>query len=226
MKKAVVILWAVLTFFSVVSAAPDQTKGVHLDGMYTDHILGTLYDAETKTHTLTVNTSGGYVDDPIFAQFMHIEGDSTVIDAIGNYSDAVTTFIIKPPAGTVFYITKMLVSYKDTGSFDTEDYGNGINLTNGLSFWYRIDGVNVSPAFEPPFYVTSNSDWATLCPDTRVDTYGSGNEQLNARFIFTQSGKFLKLDGNKGEEFVLYLNDDFTGLLSHKFLFKGYKVVE
>ena len=70
--------------------------------------------------------------------------------------------------------------------------------------------------------VLTNPDWATICYDARVDDYGSGDGQLTARFTFLNTGKFMELVGDDGDEFAIYFNDDFTTLNSHRFMVQGY----
>lgn len=214
-----------ILFMALSSAVSGD--GIYLRGMKSGTTLQTVYDDSLKQHILQVVE--GYIDSPIYAYFMHLEGDSTVIDAIGDYSDAglgKQAFIVKPPPGVVYYIARMIVSYKDDGDFDSGYYGNRVALLNGLDFWYRINGVNVLPSFRPPFYIKTNTDWAAICYDSRVDTYGQGENQLTARFSFSRFGKYIRLDGDVGEEFVVYVHDDFTGLNAHKFLLQGFLQVK
>lgn len=220
MKKIILIL--VIGLLTNLWAR-DNTKGVHLDGMYSDHILKTQYTDSTKEHTLY--TSEVYKDKPIFAIYYTKNFDGTTINGIGNYSDAgegKTAFGIKPNPGEIYRVARLIISYKDDGVFDSGDYGNSITLTNGISGWFRQDGEDILPFTIPLQPITNNSDWAGVCYDTRVDTYGQGASQLTARWTFTRFGKFIELHGDTGDELVIYLHDDFTGLITHRFLAQGY----
>lgn len=177
------------------------------------------------TESLATKSSVDYEDKVLLFKFMTKENDGVTVDAIEDYSDAgegKTAFIIKPKAGEIYRIARLIVSYKDSGSFDSGGYGNGISLINGVEGWFRKDGVDLIPAFDPQFPIKKNPDWATICYDTRVDSYGSGEEQLSARFTFLKTGKYMELVGDNGDEFVLYFNDDFTGLNSQKLIVQGY----
>lgn len=200
-------------------------SSIHLRGMGAGQTLQTEYNPATKQHTVVVNASEGYVDKPLMAKFLTQENDGVTVNANGNYSDGglgKTAFILKPKPGEVFMVARMIVSVKDTGSFDSGSYGNGVALVNGLTSFFRQDGVDVLPAFDPQFPIKTNVDWAAVCYDARPDSYGSGDEQLVARFTFTKYGKFVRLDGSTGDEFVIYCNDDMSPLVRQLFLMQGY----
>lgn len=236
MKKLTIILLILLVTggATIVGAQANQTKGVHLEGMYSGHILATEFVDSTKTHTLkTVGDPTGepqpvteaYEDKVLMYKFLHREDDSTIIEATGDYSDAgmgKTAYILKPKPGEVIMVARMIISYRDNGTFDSGSYGNGITLTNGITSYFRRDGVDIYQGLDPNVPLLKNPGWAALCYDSRVDSYGSGEAQLSARFTFTTTGKYIRLDGNLGDEYVLYFHDNSTGLNSQSFLMQGY----
>lgn len=224
MKKIFAIM--ILLVLSLCTTTMSR-NGVRLDGMQFDEVLKTDYIDSTKVHTLVVESSvsQSYEDRVLLFKFLHMNGDSTVIDATGNYSDnslGKTAFIIKPKAGEVMMISRMIVSYSDDGAFDSGTYGNNIVLTNGITSYFRRYGVDVYAGLDPNLPITKNTGWAGLCYDVRVDDFGQGEVQLSSRFTFFATGKYIRLDGDLGDEYVLYFHDDFSGLNSHRFLMQGY----
>ena len=234
MKTITLLLSITLLQCFTVRAQADKNLGVHLEGMYSGQVLSTDYADSTGVHTLytapapmaeptpTVNT---YVDKVLLYKFLHLEGDSTVVDAVGNYSDAglgKTAFIIKPKPGEIIMIARMIISYTDDGAFDSGSYGNNITLTNGITSYFRQNGIDVYQGLDPNIPIMKNPGWAALCYDSRIDDYGQGEVQLSARFTFTTTGKYIRLNGDTGDEYVLYFHDDFTGLNRQSFLMQGY----
>ena len=158
-------------------------------------------------------------------QYLDTTGDGTgIIAATGNYSDAgdgLTKFFCAPPAGTQLIVHRMVVSIEDVGSMDSGAYGNNITLTNGIELHVDQDGTSIKEltAGDP---IITNADWAHLCYDLNVFTFGQGNEHLGIRWTFTKSGSPIFLDGNKNQALAIYLNDNFTGLVDQKFQVQGY----
>ena len=145
--------------------------------------------------------------------------------AIGDYSDTgmgQTDFYIEALSGEKLAVARVIIHVVDSGSFDSGSYGNAITLTNGIKFIYRRNGVefDVSDGFP----IKTNVDWGRFCYDVSVSTYGQGNEALNARWTFSKYGNPLVLDS--GDSLILRLNDDFSGLVEHTFLFEGVHIGE
>ncbi len=142
-----------------------------------------------------------------------------------DYSDSgigVTDFRITAPTGYWVALYRMLVTVRDFGMFDSGSYGNGITLTNGIHF---VNGVG--DGSRPDFIVSEgvpikvNPDWGAYCYDTRLSSYGTGNEQLAARWTFAKAGRPAILDGDIGEFTAIRVNDDLSGLVGHYFNIQG-----
>ncbi len=160
---------------------------------------------------------------PLFRLLDDVGDGSGVKNAVGDYSTTAKKFIIKPAVNQKFFLARMMIHITDGGALDSGSYGNGITLTNGIeikvtdSQGYKIDITEGIP-------ILKNPDWARLCYDMNRSNYGTGDETLNARFTFLKSGVYLVLDGNKGEQFEVDLNDDFSGLVEHYFQVQGFIV--
>lgn len=161
---------------------------------------------------------------PIFRYLDTVGDGSGTKEAIGNYSDAgdgVTEFKITPAAGEIFEINRMIISLSDVGSLDSDSYGNGITLTNGISVVLGNDtGVLYTLTNGDP--IKTNSNWGHLCYDVNVLEFGQGNEHLVVRWTFTKGyGGPFTLDGDHGDYLAVILNDSFVGLTEHRFHVQG-----
>ena len=155
-------------------------------------------------------------------RYLDTDGDGTgTKNAVGNYSGAVEEFKIVPAAGETFYLSRIMVSVTDAGSFDSGSYGNNITLTNGISLKLKNTGdptIDITDGVP----IITNSDWCRLAgPDVSVMSWGSGDEQMVVRFTFTKAGQALKLSGDDGASFCVELNDDFSNLVSQYFMVQG-----
>lgn len=157
------------------------------------------------------------------SHFASQDGSGVTLSAIGNYSDGglgVTHFIVQPPADEVWRISRMHVQVRDTGVLDSGLYGDGITLTNGISLFHNSEQHATNVLTPRP--VTTNGGWGEYCYDVSRTNFGGGDEFLQVRWTFRNSGTRLRLDGSLGDQLVVELNDDFSGLVDHTFLFKGF----
>lgn len=143
-------------------------------------------------------------------------------DANKDYSVTPAEFVLAPPVGSVWNIARLLFFLEDFGSLDADKYGNGLVLTNGVTIQVkRGDTVLCNLTNSQP--IKSNSHWKKFCFDVESSAYGTGNQTLGSRWTFAKSGSYIHLVGDLGDKIVVTLNDDFSGLVSHTFLFQGHK---
>ena len=160
----------------------------------------------------------------IASRFADTNGDgSGTKNAVGNYSGAPQKFCIAPEAGEIFKVERIIPFLKDSGSLDSDYYGNGIILTNGIQIKVvRFAGQpqeTVLADITDGVPVKSNSDWKRLCFDQNISEYGTGNETAVWRYTFSKDAPAIVLDGDNKEEIQVILNDDFSGLVEHYFRF-------
>lgn len=159
----------------------------------------------------------------IIAQFADTDGDGGgTINAIGNYSGTADDFYIEAQAGERIGIARVIVQIEDSGAFDAGTYGNGVALTNGITVLV-LDSENSTiidlTGGEP---IKKNSDWGRLCYDVQVLDWGTGNEFCLARWTFSRmSDQGDPLILSEGQKLVFRLNDDFSGLVGHRFFIEG-----
>lgn len=146
------------------------------------------------------------------------------INATGNYSVTPQKFYIKPPAGELWVINRMVVYIQDGGAWRSEYYaGLGAPLTNGIDL-YRNIASDSSDHLITTKPVTHNSEWGQYNYDVDIQAIGAGDITLLARWTFEKSGRAMALDGSIGEELGLIFRDDLSGIVEHHFHVQGFKV--
>lgn len=139
--------------------------------------------------------------------------------AIGDYSSTPTSFRLDT-GGEELEMHRLIVSFKDSGSFDADKYGNGLILPNGIRIYHRDVNDDLIQEFTA-FPVRSNADWRAHCHDVIISSSGTGDEVASVRWTFNKSGRPITLLGSRGEYLEILLNDDFSDLNDHKFLWEG-----
>ena len=170
-----------------------------------------------------VRNHGSGSQKTIISRFLDTNGDGTgSINANGDYSSAAGIFYIQPSINENYRIARMLVSIEDTAGMQADEYGNiGSALTNGITLRKQNDlGTIVDYTDSNP--VKTNSQWGGFCYDVDLKTWGAGNELIVVRWTFTRAGQFIRLSGQDSERLEIVVNDNLTGLVSHKFLAQGY----
>ena len=149
-------------------------------------------------------------------RFMDSVGDgSGSIELNVNGSITPVIFRIKPEAGEILYLSRLLWYLRDTGTLDSGGFGNGVELTNGIDFGFYSGEVRYPQQFEP---IKTNGGWAKYCgPDVVPLTFGSGDEILSCRYSFykdvdNQRNELPWLAESRDEEFRLIISDDLTGI--------------
>lgn len=151
--------------------------------------------------------------------FLDTNGDGTgTINATGNYAAGVENFYFESTGYAEIH--RMLVHIVDTTGMSVEKYGN-INggLTNGIRLITADADLVQTCELTAQIPVKNNGEWAGMCYDANLLTWGAGNQQLAVRWTFTRSGAPIKL--GPGESLRIVLNDDLTGLVEHHFMIQG-----
>ena len=158
--------------------------------------------------------------DGIFRALDTVGNGSGTINAVGDYSTTAQSFRISDTSGRGI-IHRIIVSYRDSGAFDTELYGNGIALTNGVRVFLKDSSDQIIQEYTA-FPIKSNGDWAAHCYDWTYFQEGAGDNYAAIRWTFSKSGKPVTVKFHEGEYFEVLLNDDFSGLIEHKFVVQGH----
>ena len=165
---------------------------------------------------------------PIY-QLASTNGDGTgTTNAVGNYSDAgdgATDFKLTALNTSSYYILeRVIISISDVGAFDSGAYGNAVTLTNGITVDIQdADDVTIAPM--TPFPIKTNGEWAAVCHDFTEQAFGQGDVYGTVRWTFSRAVPGgIRIE--PGESLVFTLNDDFSGLESHRFFVQGWKPAE
>jgi len=151
--------------------------------------------------------------------FEYLSNGST-IDAVGNYGTAEEFKITCKAGNQKLHLARMIVYIEDAGTFDMEKYGNAITLSNGIHISVKDSGGTEIADYDGGVNVFTNGGWGALCHDITNHTFGSGNNSLTARWTFAKAGTPISL--TSGQEFIITLEDNFTGLVGHTFMVQGY----
>jgi hypothetical protein len=159
---------------------------------------------------------------PLFSRYLCTNGDGSGTDNfIGNH--AATEAYIQPAAEQIFYLHLLIVSLEDGSGMKAEQYGLLAALTNGVQI-REEDSAGTITDFTDGVPIKTNAQWAALCYDADIKDWGTSptQELFVARYTFANHGRGIYLDGDRGGKLVVALNDNFTGLISHRFLVEGY----
>ena len=185
-------------------------------------------DAWQPVRSLAVNKLNVPLEDVqhpvVWSKHLDTVGDgSGTYNAVGNYSDAgagATEF--KLITVNEVEVHRLLVTLEDTFGMEADTYGTGSALTNGINVEYRDKDDVLVERFTDTNPVKTNANWAEYCHDVDVKSWrtgGAGNELLTVRWTFTRMGAPIHLF--HGEELVLTLNDNMSGLILQHFVAQG-----
>lgn len=158
-------------------------------------------------------------------------GDKVTFSAIENYADSggtapqgLTKFFIAPPEDEIWFINRMIIQIRDTGSLDAESYGNGLKLTNGVRIFQEDKDANNILDMMFGLSVDTNAGWGIWAFNTYFSSYGSGDEFLTVEWSFARFGVPIVLQGDPeyGHKLVATFNDDLSGLNEHFFFCHGW----
>ncbi len=179
----------------------------------------TVIDNATKKQR-SLQSSGGALHTRtagllnVMRRFMTVDNtaagtrDMNVLGTLG----APVRYRIGPPAGQKWGMAVIVLAMSDNGQFVQSDFGGIAGpLANGVFIGLRSSGVDVD--IFSGFRVKSNSDWFGLPAKTYLTTWAGPAQTLEARFdAYGESGQYVILDGDLGQELFVQIQDDLTGL--------------
>lgn len=145
----------------------------------------------------------------------HLAGDE-VTQAIINLASQIGTlavpqeYLAGPPAGQVWHITNLTLAMGHGTAGDFGLFGNISALTNGVILRVKVNGrygtlTNWKTNGE------INVDTGEVTFHTRSSGGGTHGTAANGAFK-TRTGAVMRLDGNSGDKFEVYVQDDLTAL--------------
>lgn len=138
------------------------------------------------------------------------------IDCTGDYS--VTPASFRTNISSEWECHRVIVQIQDSGTFDADLYGNGVELTNGIRIYHKDASGTILEELTA-FPILSNGDWEGHCFDYNYLDIGNGDNVGAVRWTFQKHGKPIFIDD--GEYMEIYLNDNFSGLSKHRYTFEG-----
>ena len=154
-------------------------------------------------------------------RYMDSVGDGSGDESfIGDYSSAAEEALLIPASNEIIKVARLIISAEDTSGMTAAKYGNMAALTNGVTI-QKKNTTGVVTDITDGVAIKTNAQYSALCYDADIKTWGQGNELLTARFTLSKSGEPVILNGSLGEYLVVNLNDNFDGLISHKFMAQG-----
>jgi hypothetical protein len=160
---------------------------------------------------------------PLYRYLDTVGDGSGVKEHAVDYSGAsATKLLIKPPAGEVYVVERMLVAIVAAGQVLASKYGDQNALSNGLLVVVeRDEDLLADLTDEVP--IKTNSDWGRLCFDVLSSGVGPGDTYVLIRWTFGRAGKPIFLDGDRDDALVVLAHDTFAPLTSHTFMVQGHK---
>lgn len=173
---------------------------------------------------ISAHTSKSSAPPLLFSRYADTNGNGTgTKQATGDYSAATEIFYLQPAAGEIFHVTRLLVYIEDAGPFNMDNYGGLAGaLANGITVRIQDDSGTILDLTDG-IPIDHNGAWSRVCYDADPINYGSGNDAVAARWTFERSGVPVRLVGDNNERLEIVLNDNFTGLAEHTFLFQGFE---
>jgi len=158
---------------------------------------------------------------PVFDQssfnllFPYLRDEGGNENAIGDYSDTPTDFFIAAPEGDVIAIPALFISIEDLGMFRYCDYGASASLTNGISLQHTDSEGGEIMSLTNGVPVKCNGHWISSSYDRVLSEDPAVNNWLIVRW--SMGSDRLPLVLRYGDRLAVTLNDDFSGLVSHRF---------
>lgn len=125
-------------------------------------------------------------------------------------------FRMGPPPGQRWGVTNVVSAISDNANFNQTDFGAiPAGLTNGLALMLRSNGSDVD--LYAGFRVKQNFDWFGIPAECSLTTWAGTSQTLAVDFnIFSDSGQYVILDGDQGQELVVIVQDDLTSLVAFR----------
>lgn len=156
-----------------------------------------------------------------FFRYADTNGDGTGLTN-ANVDGSITPVVFKLEARgdeDGLEVARLIAFVRDTGSFDSGSYGNGVAMTNGITIGvYDANDILLTDILDGKAILT-NVDWKRASYDITVSTFGAGSEAMSIRWTFTAAGEPITL--RSGRYIGVTINDNLTGLQEHTFQFQG-----
>lgn len=153
-----------------------------------------------------------------------VSGTPSSTNLIGNYSGGgAINLDYTATNGEIHLIHELICCLKDTGTMDTDAYGNNIALTNGIQILFRRSGADLVD-ITLNNRIKTNQEWFYNSSHANNNAFGTGDEFITVHLDFKDFyGGPLRLVGSTSDTLRVHLSDNFTGLNVHMFKIRGVK---
>lgn len=176
---------------------------------------------ELNVIEMGTNSSGlasGAVNKPYYRK-MYLSTNELIKNMAVDGSVIEQKFVIKPNAGEIIRLERLIIIVVDAGTFDAGNWGNGVIMTNGMEAQLKQGGVMVSLTGLNP--VRTTSDMSAITYDSTYHSFGQGNNYMVFRFTFSKAGQPFRLIGDNDDEFAVVIRDDLTDLVEQTMMAQG-----
>jgi len=208
---------AVASTLAVASLANDYTIEVaDATGFIVGGFLHVNTTAIETTHSQITAIAGNVLTLDRRLDFAHSIGDDVnqvVVDMakVGQAGTMVAPqeYYGEPPPGAVWHIARLLFSMRHGTAGDLGLFGNLTALANGVLIRVKVNGQ-----YGTLTNWKTNADIKTDMFDVEFDNRsgGGGSYGTSGRGTFAETGAILRLDGDMGDRFEVYVQDDITAL--------------
>ena len=157
----------------------------------------------------------------LLMRFLDTVGDGTGTKQ-SNVNGSVTPVVYRiQPSGAYgrMWIHTLTLTIEDTGSFNSDGYGSGAALTNGITLKLFDNNDNAILDILDGFTAKTNNNWTRITFDSDHTVKGTGPEHQSVRIRFLDNGAPLFLDTK--HYLGMTIADDLTGLDGHLMYCQG-----
>ena len=149
-------------------------------------------------------TNGGSND-------MNVDGSVMAVD-----------FTLSPPAGKLFFLSRMNIVLEDESINHLKFGGIAGGITNGLLLKVKEGGLAERDISEHP--IKRNAEFHHIAFD--VQLISAASDILTIRWEFFRSGSFLELRNSRGDNIKATVQDDLRNINEFEIICQGYEVDE
>lgn len=188
--------------------------------------VGTGFTGAANVTMCANNNTIQYFGNPAgvpYTKTLSTNGDGTgTYNIVGDYSGAPTDFYYQAPVGVKYYLNAVTVTITDTSKFNVDGFGGLAALTNGIEMIYSDLGVE--HVLLGGRQIKTNGEWPVVTPYVKLIPFAnlSGADLLSVTFKLKELYEIpLILSGDHDRKFIVRVNDDFTGLVTHQYVLHG-----
>lgn len=142
--------------------------------------------------------------------------DGTNIQAMGDYSNDKTEFVLTNETKKYMFVSNMIIIVEENGSFKYNRYGNNIILKSGIKAYYTKNGEK-HYIFGNEIPIKTNKDFLYYNCNIERKDFDSAHKFQKISFKFSDN-----IVLGRDDKIVIELNDDFSNLEGHTFLIDGF----